>query len=295
MDIRHLLYFLEVAKHRSFTRASEELHITQPTISKMVKNLEEELGVTLLDRQGKQVALTDAGEVVVGQAQQIVRSFDHLAAELADVMQIRRGRIRMGIPPMIGANFFPKVLAAFYKLYPDVTIQLKEEGAKQIEQLIIDGELDLGVAVLPVEEERFHSFSFVNENLMLIVHPSHKLAGRERVLLSELRDEPFLLFREGFALHDHILAESARAGFRPKVAYESSQWDFMSEMVAANLGVALLPARICRTLDQARVSIIPNVEPAIPWHLAVIWPRDRYVSFATREWIRFAKEAMHGE
>ncbi|BAU26328.1 DNA-binding transcriptional LysR family regulator [Aneurinibacillus soli] len=290
MDIRHLQYFLKVAQLKSFTKAAQALYITQPTISKMIKSIEEELGVVLFNRLGKQVELTDAGQVMFIQAQDIVHSFQNLSFELDDLMNIKKGNIRIGLPPMIGSSFFPKVLGKFREQYPDVTIQLVEDGAKKVEADVENGGLDIGVVLSPTNEELFHSFSLVKEKLMLLVHPSHSLANREMVCLPELAQESFVFFREDFALHDRIIAECVQAGFQPHVTYESSQWDFISEMVAANLGIAFLPEPICRELDAERIRVLPLIEPIIPWHLIMIWRKDRYLSFAAREWIRFTQD-----
>lgn len=289
MDIRHLNYLLEVAKYRSFTKAAETLHVTQPTISKMIKAVEDELGVLLFDRSTKHIELTDAGRAILVQAQQIVHSFDHLASELADVMEMRKGTIRIGIPPMTGAPFFPAVIAEFHRLYPGIRIRLIEEGGRTIEREVENGSLDIGVAVLPVNEAQFEVLPFAVDDLKLILHPNHRLAGRESVLLEELRDEPFIMYREDFALHEMITTACIRAGFRPNIAYSSSQWDFISEMVAVGLGVALLPQTICRKLDPGRIAAAKLEAPAISWNLAMIWSKDRYLSFAGREWLRFAR------
>ncbi|GLY08872.1 cidABC operon transcriptional activator CidR [Pseudobacillus badius] len=290
MDIRHLHYFLQVAHHKSFTRAAQSLYITQPTISKMIKSIEEELGVVLFNRSGKQVELTDAGQVIFAQAQDIVHSFQHLSVELDDLIHLKKGRITIGLPPMIGSSFFPRVLGKFREQYPDIVIQLVEDGAKKVEEHVEKGLLDIGVVLSPANEALFHSFSLVEEKLMLLVHPSHRLAEQEKVKLSELHQELFVFFRKDFALHDRVIAECVRAGFQPQVVYESSQWDFISEMVAANLGIALLPEPICRELDRNRIRVLPLVDPVIPWHLVMIWRKDRYLSFAAREWLRFTQD-----
>ncbi|WP_282938476.1 LysR family transcriptional regulator [Paenibacillus sp. RC67] len=292
MDMRHLQYFLEVARWNSFTKAAQALYITQPTISKMIKNLEEELGVILFDRIGKRIELTDAGAVLLTQAQHMVKSFDEMTSHLDELMKVKRGRIRIGLPPMVGANFFPKVIGRFREQYPGITLQLFEDGSKKVEAEVGAGELDIGVVLLPTNEELFESFSFVKQQLMLVVHPSHPLAGSQEAALMDLKEESFLLFHEDFALHDRIIAECERLGFVPDVVYKSSQWDFISEMVAANLGIALLPEAICRELDSKRVRTIPLTKPMIPWHLAMIWRKDSYLSFAVREWIAFTQSML---
>ncbi|MEK4360504.1 LysR family transcriptional regulator [Paenibacillus sp. FSL M7-1455] len=289
MDIRQLQYFMEVARLQSFTKAAETLYITQPTISKTIRNIEEELGVTLFDRSGKKVVLTDAGRIIYEQAQPIVKSFQSLSSELGDLKNLKKGHIRLGLPPMVGSSFFPEVIGQFHQKYPQVTMQIFEDGAKKVEVDVESGLLDIGVVVLPTDDALFHSFSFVRENLMLLMHPSHRLADRECARLIDLAEENFVLFREDFALHDRIITECVKVGFQPHIVYESSQWDLISGMVAANLGIALLPETICREINRERIRIMPLVEPVIPWQLGMIWRKDRYLSYAAREWIAFTQ------
>lgn len=292
MDIRHLKYFLEVVRCGSFTKAAETLHITQPTISKMIRGLEEELGVALLSRSGKQIEPTDAGLAIIDQARLIVHALDNLSAELEDTVQLRKGVIRIGLPPMAGASFFPRVIGDFRRTYPLIRIELSEEGAKTIERAVEQGSLDIGVVVMPTDEERFNAFPFVRENLRLLLHPGHRLAGRESVELAELAEERFILFRHDFALHGQITAACLQAGFEPQIVFESAQWDFISEMVASDFGIAMLPETICRQLDPHRVAVVPLTTPGIPWHLAMIWRKEAYLSFVVREWIDFARERL---
>ncbi|NMA69043.1 MAG: LysR family transcriptional regulator [Desulfitobacterium sp.] len=286
MDIRHLKYFMEVAENCSFTQAARNLYVSQPAISKVIKNIENELGVILFDRSGKQVVLTDAGKVLYKQAQGIMKSFQNLTKEINDLTNMEKGKICIGLPPMIGSRFFPKVLGQFRELYPNISIQIVEVGAKVVEAEVERGNLDMGVAVLPVDKEIFYYFRFVQDSLKLVVHPAHPLAKRKSVTLSELSKEDFVFFHEDFRLHDRILEECNRVGFEPNLVTKSSQWDFISEMTAYKLGISLLPETICAELDTNRVKVIPLVDPEIPWHLGVIWRKDGYLSYAAREWIR---------
>jgi len=289
MDIRHLQYFLEVARHNSFTKAAESLYITQPTISKMVRNLEEELGVELFERLGKRVILTDAGWVLYSQAEVMVKSFESMTVHIHELMELKKGRIRIGLPPMVGANFFPRVIGKFCEQYPGIVLELLEVGSKKVEADVASGMLDSGVVLLPIDEEVFESYSFVNEDIQVVVHPTHRLAARQEVSLAELTDERFLLFHEDFALHSRIIDACVRVGFHPQVIYKSSQWDFLSEMVAANIGITLLPQTICSELEPERFRILSLVDPEIKWHLGMIWRKNAYLSYATREWIRFTQ------
>lgn len=293
MDIRHLEYFLTVAQLKSFTRAAEALHITQPSISKMIKCLEDEVGVLLLHRSSKEVELTDAGRAVYGQAQQILSSFRNLDSELSDVINLEKGNLRIGIPPIIGASFFPRIIGGFRETYPGVAIELVEAGSKTIERGIEDGMLDIGiVCTLPAKTSCFEFLPFVRDPLMVITHPEHHLAGRRSVELKDLQDEAFVLYREDFSLHDRIIDKCLQHGFKPKIILESSQRDFMAEMVAAKLGIALFPQKICQELDAARIKAIPFSSPDLFLHLAIIWKKERYQSFASRRWIAYAENYL---
>ncbi len=286
MDIRQLTYFIEVAKWKSFTKASAELHISQPSLSKMVRNLEDELEMELIDRSSRQIELTAAGEIAYEQAQMIIESLDSFSTHLYDLMNLKKGKIKIGIPPLIGFLFFPKIIKAFHTAYPEINIQLVEDGANKVKKDVKDGLLDLGVVVLPADEEEFEVVPFVEEEMMLFVHDSHPLAQREQVQMKELAEEDFILFSEDFALHDRIIQECVKAGFRPNVAYESSQWDFISGMIGENLGLSVFPQSIVRKVDPDSVKAIPIIRPAIPWKLGLLLKKGRYVSHATRELIK---------
>ncbi|QJD82802.1 LysR family transcriptional regulator [Cohnella herbarum] len=295
MDLRQLSYFLEVANQESFSKASQTIHVTQPTLSKMVKSLEEELGVLLINRSTRRVDLTEAGKVVQAHAQTILNAKQNLLSAVADLTEMRKGQFSLGLPPVIGASFFPKVISKFHQLHPDIDIQLVEEGGKRIEQLLIEGSLDLGVVVLPVDEELFEVVPIVKRHLNLVVPTSHPLSGSNEVRLSELRNEFFILFRQEFNLHDRVKEACIREGFEPQVAYESSQWDFIYELIRADEGISLLPETICAKFDAANVHVIRKIEPNIHWDLAIIWKKNGYVSHAASGWIEFVRRELGTE
>lgn len=282
MDVRSLTCFVEVVRRGGFTRAGEVLHLTQPAVSKAVKGLEEELGQPLLLRAGRRVALTDAGRGVYERALGVLSAMRAIAEEVAEVGQVKRGTVRVGVPPMVGAAFFPPVLHDFRSKYPGISLEMREEGARRIEALVLEGALDAGATVLPTDAGAFELIPLMRDVLCAVVPPRSPLARRRKVALGDLRDVPLVLYRADFALHGHILDACRREGFAPRVASESSQWDFMAAMVAANVGAALLPKTICRRLDPARVRVLPLVEPALRWDLALAWRRGHQLPPAAR-------------
>jgi len=287
MDIRQLSYFMEVAKLKSFTKASQSLHLSQPTLSKMVKSLEEELEVELLDRSARQIELTDAGEIVYEHAEKIFDILTDLTSHLYDMVNLKRGKIKIGLPPLIGIIFFPKIIKGFKELFPDITIELVEHGANKVKQMVEEGKLDFGVVMLPVDQELFNIIPFASEELMLFVHHSHHLAHKSEISINDIKEEPIILFSEDFTLHDRIIQECNHAGFLPKVSYESSQWDFISDMVAHNLGVTFFPQSIVRKINQDKVKAIPITDPKIPWSLGIILKKGKYVTYATKAFLDY--------
>ncbi|KKC46124.1 MULTISPECIES: LysR family transcriptional regulator [Paenibacillus] len=290
MELRHLEYMLEIAKQESFTRAAEALHVTQPTISKTIAQLEQELGTPLFVRNGRKIKLTDAGQAILSQSQDIVRLAGSLKSELAELSGFKSGWIRIGLPPMVGATVFPKVVRMFLQEHPGLSIGLEEHGAIRVESEVAEGLLDAGLVLAPVREDLFDSFPILQENLCVVMERGHVLAGRPELSLQELREEAFVMYREDFALHAKIYEQCDALGFRPRVLMESSQWDLIYEMAAEGLGIALLPESICRRLDPSRVAAVPLVNPSIGWNIVMIWRRGQYLSFAAREWIRYARE-----
>jgi DNA-binding transcriptional LysR family regulator len=292
MDVHALRYFVEVARHQNFTRASEALHVTQPAISKSVRALEEELGAPLLLRERRRVRLTDAGRIVLERAQGILDSMRVIEEEVVELAALRRGRLRVGMPPIVGVAFFPPLLTEYHRAHPGIALELREEGSHHIEALVLDRELDVGAVVLPTDEKAFGTMPFVRDELRAVLHPTHPLARRRTLALEDLEDTPFVLYRPEFALHGHILDACRRSGFNPTVVSESSHWDFIVAMVAANIGVALLPQTICRRLDRRQVRAIRLRGTAIPWNVALIWRRDRHLPPATRAFLDLARRRL---
>lgn len=289
MDVRNLAAFVEVVRRGGFSRASASLHLSQSAVSKAVKAIEEELGQPVLLRLGRTVALTDAGRVVFERAQAVLSVLHSIEEEVAEVGAVRRGHLRLGIPPMVGGAFFPPVLSEYRTAYPGVVLDLREVGARTVEALVSDGDIEAGATVLPTDRKVFEVVPLMLDVLRVVLHPRSPLARRRSVALRELEHVPFVLYREDFALHKHILDACRRAGFAPTIAAESSQWDFMAAMVAADVGVALLPLTVCRRLDPAQVKVIPLAEPELRWDLALIWKQGRYLPPAARAFIEVVR------
>lgn len=289
MDIRQLTYFTEVAKQQSFTKAAHTLHVTQPTLSKMVRQLEAELNTTLFDRSKKKTSLTDAGEIVFERALKIIQMVDEVHLVLEDLEHLKKGHLKLGMPPLIGILFFPELMKGFQQYFPQITFQLDEVGANVVKERVLSGDLDGGFVMLPAHDEDYDVFPFVQENVVAIVSKEHILSKEQTLSVSQLEDESLLLFSEDFTLHDRIIQECQDYGFEPHVAFESSQWEFISQMVEHNLGIALFPEPFARKVHHDKVCTIPLEKPIL-WQIAFIAKKDRYRSRAMVEFIHYIKE-----
>lgn len=292
MDIRALRYFTEVVRQQSFTKAAEHLFVTQPTISKMMKQLEDELGVPLFIREGRSFRLTDAGQVAYEHGQDVLAAMTRMKTELSDLVSLERGELVCGLPPMSGGAFLAPVVSAFRERYPHIELKLVEDGAVAIENSVRRGLLEVGAAVLPVDDAAFDHLSIARDHLCLVAPAGSRWHGRERVKLADVADWPIVFYPDDFTLSRRILDGFARLGKKIRIAGRSAHWDFIAAMVAARLGIALLPHTVANRLEAERYDVVRLDEERIVWHLGLIWKRDTYLSHAARAWIGVTQEIM---
>jgi DNA-binding transcriptional LysR family regulator len=282
MELRNLRAMVEVVRRTTFSGAAKELFATQSAVSKAVRQLEDELGVLLLERNGRNSRLTDAGEIVYRRATSILTETKDLVTELSELRGLNRGKLRLGLPSM-GGILFAKSFALFRRQYPDIEVQLFEHGGQRLEELLLAGDIELAASILPVNAE-FDSQPIARQPLKLLTSATHVLAKRKTVGIRMLKNIPFILFDSGFLLNKRIADACKRQGFAPKIAARSSQVDFMVELVAANVGVAILPEMIAERFSNRGVTALAIDDPQMEWHMALIWRRGGYLSSAAQAW-----------
>ncbi|KGR88201.1 LysR family transcriptional regulator [Lysinibacillus odysseyi] len=288
MELRDLKSFIAVAQHGSFTKASQQLFVSQPSLSKNIKRLEEFLQVELLERSTRYVRLTDAGRIVYEQSKKALLALEEIPLLLNDLKQIHSGSIKIGIPPLIGTLFFPELARRFHEKYPNVQLELTELGAKRIWELVDNGHVNLGFVVLPTNETLFQMKPFIEDEFVLFIHENHPLAGESEISISQLKDEKFILFSDEFTLHDLVIQACKDTGFIPNIIYKSSQWDLIIELVSSQLGITLLPKSIYKKQVNQQVKIV-NLTETLRWNLGIITKKDSYLPFAVKEFLAFTE------
>ncbi|WP_426440491.1 LysR family transcriptional regulator [Bradyrhizobium genosp. P] len=293
MEIRTLRAFVEVVRQGGFSQAAKVVFATQSTVSKAVKQLEDEIGVLLLDRAGHRSTLTAAGEIVYRRALRILAERDDLLSELDEVRGLKRGLLRLGLPPMVSSTLFAPLFAIYRKRYPGIDISLVENGSDRLEEILFAGDLDFAASTIPVADS-LECQSVRREPLVALL-PAREFATRKKCIdLADLKQMPFIMFDSSFAISRLVVDACGRAGFEPTVSTRSSQLDFVMELVAAGMGVAFLPKMVAEQQHHPGLRSLLLVNPKIDWHIGMTWRRGAYLSHAAKAWLMLVRE-QHGD
>jgi DNA-binding transcriptional LysR family regulator len=295
MEMHQLTYFESVSRHLHFTRAAQELNVAQPSVSQQIRKLETELGTPLFHRMKRHVALTEAGQTFLPHARAVLQRLEEARLEVQELSGMRRGTLAVGAPPSVGTHLLPRALAAFSQRHPGIALTFREAGSRTLISQLEEGELDLAIVIQPIRHPALETLPLLEEELLLAVPRHHPLAsGRSRVPLAQLRDEPFVLLREGaYDLREQTLAACRRAGFEPVVALDGGEMDSMLRFVAAGIGVAILPAMVLADVERGfdAAVVVRRLRPRLSRSLVLARRRDRYFSAAAREFTSVLEDA----
>lgn len=289
LELRHLRYLLAVAEHASFTRAAEELRISQPTLSQQVKQLERTVGIQLLDRTGRTVRLTDAGETYVQHARRALR--DLAAAERAvhDVADLSRGHLRLAVTPTFTAYLVGPLAAELHARHPGLTLDVKDMAQDRIEAALLADDLDLGIAFHGPHLPGIAATPLYAETLTLVTAARPATAGPYPPLsVADLPDRQLALLSGDFATRGHIDAYFAEHRVRPRIAVEANSVQTLTEIVRRTGLATVLPGAV--TEDHPHLMPVP-LEPALPTRTVALLGRENaYRSAAGLAFARLAHE-----
>lgn len=290
MDLRQLEYFQMVCRLNNMTRAAERLHVAQPAISVAIQKLEEELGVQLFARSQKQFVLTEEGRIFLARAEDILAKVQDAVLEMNEYRELKKGTIRLGVPPMIGASMFPHIFAGFKHVYPHLELTVIEEGSLAVRQMLEKEELDLGLVITSHASSLLNAQVIAKGEILLCVSPLHSLSQEDTVSFAELQNEPFILLKEDTYHRQVVLEECRRYGFEPNIVLSSSQVDTIRGLVAKGVGVTFLLDRIAARDSQ--VHCIHLAEP-LTIEIGLAWKKDRYLSKASQAFVEFMSTLAH--
>jgi molybdate transport repressor ModE-like protein len=303
LDVKRLRILREVAEHGSFSAAADSLHLTQSAVSQQIAALERETGAVLIDRNRGHMRLTDPGEALVGHAEAVLARLGEAERELQEIAGLRSGRVRMVSFPTAGATLVIKAVASFRKKHPKVELRLTEAEPEQSVPQLRAGEHDLALVYdyvnVPLAEDRDLERTFLLEERMQLALPKdHPLASKRSVALSELSEETWVIGTCAGSCSDNVKLACRRAGFEPRVGFESDDYEVHQALIAAGMGVSLVPELL---LSQRHPGLkVVAIEPDPPvrrvWALTRLGPArspaaDAMLEVLEREGARF--DAAH--
>lgn len=284
MEFRQLEYFHAVSKTGSFTRAAENLHVSQPSITNAIHKLEEELGILLFDRSQKKVALTVEGSAFLLRADRILRELNEAVSEMNDFRNLSKGTIKIAVPPMIGAYLFPNIFTNFKREYPHLDLFVFEEGSLAARSMLEKEELDLGLVILPKNMNLLSTLPVTRQQIVLCVSPLHRLAGESSASFTDLQNEQFILLKEDSYHRQMVIDECRKCGFNPHIVFSSSQIQTIKALVASGAGVSFLMDMV--TKEDKNIRSIPLNTP-LEICIGLAWKKDKYLSKASQTLIDF--------
>ncbi|TNE86353.1 MAG: LysR family transcriptional regulator [Deltaproteobacteria bacterium] len=290
MELAPLKAFLAIAREGHLTRAARALHLSQPAVSAQLARLEDDLGASLFHRTAKGMALTEAGELFRGYAEQALLFLDDGREALDALRGLEAGQLAVGGGATATTYLLPPLLRRFHEAHPAIRLYVREQGSAAIVDGVLAGDLDLGVVTLPVDTRggRLHVESWVQDDMRLVVPPGHRLSRRRRFRWVELADEPLVLFEGGTAVRRVIDAALADAGVEAQIVMELRSIESIKQMVAQGIGSAFVSRY---ALPGPRAGLVPmDGADQLVRELAIIRRADRRPSAASRAFLSLIRE-----
>lgn len=284
----HLEYFCVAARLEHITRAAEELSITQPSLSKAIAQLEDELGVQLFDRVGRQIRLNHYGEALLKRVERASQELEQAQREINDLASGEEGFIELTIHA--GTQLLPDLLSAFRRQYPHISFRVSQRNAPEAFEQLERGEIDLCITCPPPQRPGIISVPLVTEEVILAVPPDHRLARREHVSLSEVADEAFISLKPGYNLRNISDALMRQAGLDFRFTFEGDNPAVIPNMIRAGLGIGFVPAITWSMALGSSLTLLRLTDTRVERTLGLSWRQDRYPARAEEHFRRFVAD-----
>jgi LysR family transcriptional regulator, transcription activator of glutamate synthase operon len=291
VELRQLQYFIKVARKEHVTQAAEELHVAQSAVSRQIHQLEEELGVHLFVQKGRNLHLTTAGRLFLQRVEAIFADLEKAIQETQELLDPEAGEIRIGFPHSLGISMIPSVVAEFRKENPNVRFRLKQGTYNQLLKDIMEGEVDIAfISPFPEGHELLNGVVLLEEEVFAILPPGHPLAEHEEIRMEQLKDDSFVMLSEQYSLRSIIVNACLKAGFTPKIGFEGEETDTIRGLVAAGLGVSLLPEMALVEVSPLMPVKVRVMEPRVIRSIALIQRKGEKLPLVTEKFYCFLRK-----
>ena len=288
MELHQLRYFLAVARTKNFSRAAEQCHVAQPSLSQQIIKLEDELGEKLFERTKRDVALTAAGDLLTAHAERVLHEVELAYEGVHELRGLVRGRVTLGVLPTVAPYFLPQRLRAFLVKFPAVEVVVNEDTTGQLAAALLAKEIDLALISLPVERQGLMAEELFDEKLLVALPTGHALAKKRRLNLDDLEHEAFILMKEGHCLSGQTLQFCRLNGFAPRVSFRSAQIETVLAFVARGWGVSIVPEMACA---RPMRGVCYRPVAGLTRSIGIIHREARALSHAARALVDFLREA----
>lgn len=276
MELRQLKYFIEVAEREHMSEAAEHLDVAQSAVSRQITNLEKELGTQLFERKGRNVKLLPIGKVFLTHAKEAIKAIDYAVVQVDEYINPERGTIKIGFTTSLANSLLPELLSKFKESYPNIEFQLHQGRYQDLIDKIKERELNLAFIGPVVTDDPFiNGHTLFYETMYLLIPHQHRLANRKSIYLTELKDEDFVLFPKGYIFEKLVTDACYSVGFEPRVSTEGEDLDAIKGMVAAGIGITLLPESAVGEFQSNFTTKIPISSPDLSRSVGIIIPKNR--------------------
>lgn len=276
---------MAVAKYGSFTRAAEEIYISQPGLSLIIRKLEEQLGVLLFDRSTRRVELTEAGHELAAAASRILDDVENMVSGITDLAQHRRGRVSISTLPSVASAFVPRVIAQFRELFPDIRVVIHDAIASPLIKMVENGEVDFGIGLRLQFEKDLVFSGLLTDRLVILMPLNHPLEKCQEVEWGSLVDTEIIAMTRDTSVRHLTEQAFAKIGKTLQPSYEASYMSTAISMVEAGLGITVLPSLALSTLRMPNVQVRPLINPIVRREVGVIHKKNKIFSPATQAFL----------
>ncbi len=291
MEVRDLQVFISVAKHLNYTRAGEEVHLSQPSVSVRIKQLESQLGVKLFEQLGKKVALTEAGQLLVPYANRVIRAVEDARLAIEELQGLDRGSLRIGASTTPGMYIIPRTIARFKKFHPQIEVHLGIRDTREIEDGVIRNEFDFGFVGGHLAGDEVDVLPWLTDELVLIVPPRHRLASKKIVKRDDLVNEKFIGRESGSATRATVADRLKEWEIQLETVMEMENPESVKKAVQSGLGIAFISKFAVETELKAKALAAVRIPKlAISRELKIVYRKDKHLSRAARAFIEIAKK-----
>ena len=291
MDVRDLQVFLSVSKHLNYTRAGEEINLSQPSVSVRIHQLESELRVKLFEQLGKKVVLTDAGQLLVPYANRVIAAVDDAHHAIDELQGLERGSLRIGASTTPGMYLVPQVVARFKRSHPKIDIHLRIKDTREVEDGVLNNEFDFGFVGGHLAAAEVSAHAWLTDELLLVVSPDHRLRNKKTVRKQDLEGESFIVRESGSATRATIVTQLQQANFELETVIEMENPESIKKAVQSGLGIAFISKfAIATELRAKTLTAIRVRDLTINRELKIVHRKDKHLSRAAVAFIEMARD-----